>query len=165
MGIEKAARRAEELRELVRYHDRRYYLLADPEITDYEYDQLFAELKELEETHPELRSPTSPTQRAIMSPWMLAQRTTPAAYEAEIFPAAEAYLNHWLAMVDDGLADLEDAIEGESGASRDARNRSLIFNREIDPVWHKIDGMLGADLSDFMIKVLRSQDVETSTDV
>ncbi len=65
---EKAARRVEELRELVRYHDRRYYVLADPEISDYEYDHLFAELKELEGRFPELRSSTSPTQRVGEQP-------------------------------------------------------------------------------------------------
>jgi DNA ligase (NAD+) len=59
----KAAQRVEELRKLVRHHDRRYYELAEPEISDYEYDQLFAELKELEEGFPDLQSPTSPTQR------------------------------------------------------------------------------------------------------
>jgi DNA ligase (NAD+) len=58
-----AARRVEELRELVRHHDRQYYVFADPEITDYEYDQLFAELQSLEDRFPDLRSPTSPTQR------------------------------------------------------------------------------------------------------
>jgi DNA ligase (NAD+) len=60
---EKAALRVEELRELIRHHDRRYYVLADPEISDYEYDQLFAELKDLETLFPDLQSPTSPTQR------------------------------------------------------------------------------------------------------
>jgi DNA ligase (NAD+) len=58
-----AARRIDELRKLVRYHDHRYYVLADPEISDYEYDQLFAELESLEERFPDLQSPTSPTQR------------------------------------------------------------------------------------------------------
>jgi DNA ligase (NAD+) len=58
-----AARRIEELRELVRHHDHRYYVLADPEVTDYEYDQLFAELRELEDRFPDLQSLTSPTQR------------------------------------------------------------------------------------------------------
>ncbi len=57
------ARRAEELRHLIRYHDHRYYVLAAPEITDFEYDQLFAELKEIEERRPELAIPSSPTRR------------------------------------------------------------------------------------------------------
>jgi DNA ligase (NAD+) len=62
-GRKKAARRVEELRELVRYHDRRYYVLADPEISDFDYDQLFAELKDLEGRFTDLQSSTSPTQR------------------------------------------------------------------------------------------------------
>jgi DNA ligase (NAD+) len=58
-----AARRVDELRRLVRHHDRRYYVHADPEISDYEYDQLFSELRSLEDEFPDLQSPTSPTQR------------------------------------------------------------------------------------------------------
>jgi len=56
-------RRVEELRELIHYHDYKYYVENNPEISDYEYDQLMRELKELEERYPSLRSPTSPTQR------------------------------------------------------------------------------------------------------
>ena len=58
-----AQRRVEELRRLVRRHDHRYYILADPEISDFEYDQLYAELVELERLFPELQTPSSPTQR------------------------------------------------------------------------------------------------------
>ena len=62
MGGE-AARRIDELRRSIRHHDRLYYGRAAPEISDYEYDQLLAELKGLEEEFPELVTPTSPTQR------------------------------------------------------------------------------------------------------
>ena len=102
----------------------------------------------------------SPTQRAIMSPWMLAQRTTADAYEKFVFPAAEVYTAHWLELVDNGLEDIAGDIHGDAGASRDATNRELIFNRDIDPVWNKIDQMLGPGISDLMISVLRSQKVE-----
>ncbi len=51
-----------ELREQIRYHNYRYYILDDPEISDAEYDRLLLELKELEEAHPELITPDSPTQ-------------------------------------------------------------------------------------------------------
>ena len=44
---------------------------------------------------------------------------------------------------------------------RDARNRALIFSRRVDPVWEKIDRLLGADVSDRMIGVLRNQAVES----
>jgi DNA ligase (NAD+) len=55
--------RIEELREQVRYHNRRYHVEDAPEISDAEYDALYAELEALEAEHPELVTPDSPTQR------------------------------------------------------------------------------------------------------
>jgi len=57
--------RAAELRALLNHHAHRYYVLDDPEITDAEYDRLFAELQAFESEHPELLSADSPTQRVI----------------------------------------------------------------------------------------------------
>ncbi len=54
--------RIQELREQIRYHNYRYYILDDPEISDAEYDRLLKELKDLEAAHPELLTPDSPTQ-------------------------------------------------------------------------------------------------------
>ncbi len=51
------------LRADIREHDRRYYELEAPTISDAEYDALQARLKSLEQAHPELRSPDSPTER------------------------------------------------------------------------------------------------------
>jgi DNA ligase (NAD+) len=64
----RASKRAGELRRQIAYHDRRYYILDDPEIADPEYDDLLRELQELEEEHPELRTPDSPTQRVGGAP-------------------------------------------------------------------------------------------------
>ena len=52
----------------IRYHDYRYYVLNQPEVGDSEYDRLFRELRELEEQHPELVTPDSPTQRVAGEP-------------------------------------------------------------------------------------------------
>ncbi|MGD8794777.1 MAG: NAD-dependent DNA ligase LigA, partial [Anaerolineae bacterium] len=57
------ADRIRELREQLRYYDYRYYVLDDPVISDDAYDALFRELRELEDEHPELITPDSPTQR------------------------------------------------------------------------------------------------------
>ncbi len=57
------ARRLEELRAQIRHHDYRYYVLDSPEIADAEYDLLFRGLRALEEAHPEVVTPDSPTQR------------------------------------------------------------------------------------------------------
>lgn len=51
------------LRELLRYHEWRYYVKNDPVISDFEYDTLYKKLEKLESDHPELISPDSPTQR------------------------------------------------------------------------------------------------------
>jgi DNA ligase (NAD+) len=65
MTDKKIADHAAELRRQLHHHAHRYYVLDDPEIPDAEYDRLFRELQALEETHPELRTPDSPTQRVI----------------------------------------------------------------------------------------------------
>jgi DNA ligase (NAD+) len=51
------------LRDEIRRHEYRYYVLDDPEISDAEFDRLMNELKKLEAAHPELITPDSPTQR------------------------------------------------------------------------------------------------------
>jgi len=63
MASQEEIRRADKLREEIRFHEHRYYVLDSPLIPDAEYDKLFRELQALEERHPELRSSASPTQR------------------------------------------------------------------------------------------------------
>jgi DNA ligase (NAD+) len=60
--------RAVELRTLIEHHLYRYHVLDDPEISDAEYDRLYDELAELEDRHPELRAPGSPTTRVGAPP-------------------------------------------------------------------------------------------------
>jgi DNA ligase (NAD+) len=63
-----AADEAAGLRRALHRHDHLYYVLAQPEISDREYDRLLLRLTELETAHPELRSPDSPTQRVGGAP-------------------------------------------------------------------------------------------------
>jgi DNA ligase (NAD+) len=58
----------EELRDKIRHHDYRYYVLDDPEISDAAYDRLMTRLKELEAANPELITPDSPTGRVSGAP-------------------------------------------------------------------------------------------------
>jgi DNA ligase (NAD+) len=60
---EQAAARAGELRELIAYHRKRYYVDDDPEISDGEYDRLERELIRIEQDYPDLQTPDSPTLR------------------------------------------------------------------------------------------------------
>ena len=67
-AAKKPAARAAQLREQLNYHNYRYYVLDDPEIPDAEYDRLLRELQDLEEKHPNLVTPDSPTQRVGAEP-------------------------------------------------------------------------------------------------
>jgi len=66
--ISDIGKRAKELRDLINYHNYRYYVLDSPEISDAEYDELMRELIAIEEAHPELVTPDSPTQRVGAPP-------------------------------------------------------------------------------------------------
>lgn len=68
MRASNASSRAVELRREISHHDRLYYGEAAPEITDREYDALLRELRDLEDAHPELITPDSPTQRVSGHP-------------------------------------------------------------------------------------------------
>ncbi|MCH7995356.1 MAG: NAD-dependent DNA ligase LigA, partial [Planctomycetes bacterium] len=63
-----AAKRMERLREQIRRHDHAYYVLGQPTISDRQYDELFSELKRLENEHPDLVTRDSPTQRVGEKP-------------------------------------------------------------------------------------------------
>ena len=66
--LESISQRLEKLRELINYHNYRYYVLDSPEISDAEYDQLMRELISLEEQYPQFVTPDSPTQRVGAAP-------------------------------------------------------------------------------------------------
>ena len=65
MGL---SQQLEQLRDRIRHHEERYYVLDDPEISDSEFDALLRELQELEADHPELVTSDSPTQRVAGRP-------------------------------------------------------------------------------------------------
>ncbi len=67
-GKEAVKQYIEDLRKKIHYHNYRYYVLNEPEISDAEYDKLFKELEELESKYPELVTPDSPTQRVGAKP-------------------------------------------------------------------------------------------------
>ena len=80
--------RLETLRNELRLHNYRYYVVNDPIISDYEYDQLMAELKDIEADHPEWITPDSPSQRAGTAP---ADGFTKVQHPAPILSLANAY--------------------------------------------------------------------------
>lgn len=61
-------KKIEALRKSLHYHNYRYYVLDDPEISDAEYDRMMQELIQLETSYPELSSPDSPSVRVGAPP-------------------------------------------------------------------------------------------------
>ena len=89
----------------------------------------------------------SPRQWQLMSAWMLAHRADEDGFRA-VFGAVASYRDHWLGLVANGVPD--EAIGGATAqqlAERDARNRAAIFNPEVDPVWARVDQLLGPEVS------------------
>lgn len=68
MEREQASHRINELKEIINYHNTRYYVLDAPEISDASYDRLLRELEQLESAFPELVTPDSPTQKVGAPP-------------------------------------------------------------------------------------------------
>ncbi|MDZ7640534.1 MAG: NAD-dependent DNA ligase LigA [Desulfurivibrio sp.] len=91
---ERARQRLARLRELIAYHNHRYYVLDDPEISDGEYDRLFRELEELESRWPELVTADSPSRRvggAAAAQFAPVRHAVPMLSLENAFAEAELY--------------------------------------------------------------------------
>lgn len=90
--VQGAAERLESLREQIRLHAHRYYVLDDPVLADGEYDALFRELLDLEATHPDLVTADSPSHRVGGPPletFVQAEHVSPMLSLDNIFSRAE----------------------------------------------------------------------------
>jgi DNA ligase (NAD+) len=115
-----AAQRVEYLRRKIRHHERLYYVLNAPEITDEEYDRLERELRDLEAQHPDLVAPDSPTQRVGERP-------------SEEFPA----FTHRVPMLSlDNTYSEDELREFEERIFRLVGRRDMVYVTEL-----KIDGL------------------------
>ncbi|MBN1677333.1 MAG: NAD-dependent DNA ligase LigA [Candidatus Thermoplasmatota archaeon] len=117
---DRVVKRMRELIELISHHDIKYYVEDNPEISDYEYDTLLRELRDLEEKHPELVLPDSPTQRV-------------SGKALEEFPQVE----HMVAML-----SLDNCYSEDELKEFDARVRKLLGGEQVEYVVElKIDGL------------------------
>jgi hypothetical protein len=126
-------------------------------------DEVMHPLTPLVETAREIdgleRAHLTPRQLAIMSPWMLAYRANEAAF-AQIDAHVERYLAHWFGVVEGGIsAETLASLSHSDFADRDQRNRDAIFDPEVDPVWAQVTRLVGADTSEQMRQLLRSQEL------
>ncbi|HZO99835.1 MAG TPA: NAD-dependent DNA ligase LigA [Terriglobia bacterium] len=115
-----AEKEIQKLRDEIRHHEYRYYVLNQPEISDYEFDMLMRRLQELERAHPELVTPDSPTQRVGGQP-------------AEEFPK----FRHATPMI-----SLDNAYSVEELQDFDRRVRELAGRAKVEYVAElKLDGL------------------------
>lgn len=113
-------KRIEKLNKKIRYHEKKYYVDNNPEITDYEFDQLMSELITLEKAHPDLVSPYSASQRVGGEP-------------VEGFPTVE----HRVPMLSlDNAYSIEEVKEFEKRIKRLLPKESFEYIAEL-----KIDGL------------------------
>ena len=84
----KIEKEIEELRELIREHDHKYYVLAEPVISDEEYDKLIKKLEKLEAENPTLITPDSPTQRVGKD---LTKNFRPVTHKVPMLSLANTY--------------------------------------------------------------------------
>ena len=115
--------RIEKLRRQLTYHAKRYYVDDDPEISDFEYDKMYAELLALESAHPELDDPSSPTHRvggAALDKFEKVTHTVPLNSLSDVFSFEELedFLTRVAAPLPNASYSVEPKIDGLSVALR-----------------------------------------------
>ena len=105
--------RIAELKQILEYHIDRYYNQDSPEISDYEYDMMMQELKQLEKEHPEFITADSPTQRvggsAKRQAGVLVRHNVPMLSLQDVFSKEDVY--HFVEEMKEQLDDPEFVVE------------------------------------------------------
>lgn len=92
----------------------------------------------------------SPTQYAVMSAWMIVNRADENAFR-EVERAVVAYRDHWLSLMTDGVPSaVLDGVGGAEIAERNRRNREIVFDPTVDPVWGRVGQLVGAETSEVL---------------
>jgi DNA ligase (NAD+) len=140
--------RMQELSAQVLEHRRRYYVLDQPVLSDAEYDALERQLRELEEAHPELADPNSPTRRVGAPPletFAKARHKTPMLSLDNTY--SEAEVREWEARVRKGLPGVEPVLSAELKV--DGLSLSLIYDgRRLARAITRGDGETGEDVTE-----------------
>lgn len=145
----------ESLREKIRHHEYRYYVLDDPEITDAEFDALMNELRRLEAAHPELITPDSPTQRVGGRPregFVKAKHSSPMLSLDNAY--SEEELRDWERRVHElsGRSDVEYMCE----LKLDGMSLALVYSDgRLDRGITRGDGNVGEDVT-LNVRTVRS---------
>ena len=150
--------RIEQLRALIKYHSKRYYENDAPEISDFEYDKLFEELKTLEAQNPEYNDPTSPTQRVG---GMALDKFEKVKHEARMGSLTDVFdLDSLRAFIRSVKTEVGEDTEFSVEPKIDGLSVSLKYEKGILTVGAtRGDGLVGEDVS-ANIKTIRSIPLE-----
>ncbi len=156
-------RKLEALREKIRHHEYRYYVLDDPEISDADFDVLMNELKRLEAEHPKLVTPDSPTQRVGGKPregFVKAKHSSPMLSLDNAY--SEEELRDWERRVHElsGRTDLEYMCE----LKLDGMSLALVYSDgRLERGITRGDGSVGEDVT-LNVRTVRSIPLVISKD-
>lgn len=149
-------KRIEELRDLIREHDYNYHVLAQPTISDFEYDQLLYELIQLEKEYPKLVTPDSPTQRVgsdLTKEFKAVQHKIPMLSLSNTYSEEELF--DFDRRVREGLPK-EEKIEYVCELKIDGLSVSLRYeNGKLKTAATRGDGITGEDVTN-NVKTIRS---------
>ena len=152
---QKIEKKLEALREKIRHHEYRYYVLDDPEISDADFDKLMNELKRLEAEHPALVTRDSPTQRVGGKPregFVKAKHSSPMLSLDNAYTEEE--LRDWERRVHElsGRTDIEYMCE----LKLDGMSLALIYNDgRLERGITRGDGSVGEDVT-LNVRTVRS---------
>ena len=141
------SREIEELRDEIRHHDELYYVNDSPKISDREYDLLLQKLQQLEEAHPELLTPDSPTQRVGGRP---AEGFPEVVHTRQMLSLDNSYNIDELRAFDDRCRRLAEgrALEYVAELKIDGLSLSLQYeNRVLSRGVTRGDGRIGEDVT------------------
>ena len=156
-------KKIEALREKIRHHEYRYYVLDDPELSDADFDKLMNELKRLEAEHPELITPDSPTQRVGGKPregFVKAKHSSPMLSLDNAY--SEEELRDWERRVHElsGRTDLEYMCE----LKLDGMSLALVYkDGQLERGITRGDGSMGEDVT-LNVRTVRSIPLSISKD-
>jgi DNA ligase (NAD+) len=149
------AKEIDRLRTEIRYHEHRYYVLNDPEISDYEFDQRMQRLQELERQHPELVTPDSPTQRVGGQP---AEEFPKVRHSTQMLSLDNTYAVEELRDFDRRVRELSGRANVEYVAELKLDGLSMALTYENGVLTHGVtrgDGITGEDVT-ANVKTIRS---------
>ncbi len=145
----------EKLRGKIRYHEHRYYVLNDPEISDFEFDKLMRRLQELEHRHPELVTSHSPTQRVGGQP---AEEFPKVRHSSPMLSLDNAYAVDELKDFDRRVRELSGRSKVEYVGELKLDGLSMALTYEGGVLTHSVtrgDGVEGEDVT-ANVKTIRS---------